>query len=346
MTRRLMTTAATLTPYRGCQGVTSRQFPWMGAFSTKVDDITSVDQALNLGGLTWEVGKRNIRTMGGTLIPDFQAVVRTDTKAVLGVVGRNFQPLQNANALAPVDALLGESGGVIEAVGALNEGRRVFVAIRLPVAVQVPGDPTLVTPYMIVANGHDGSLALSVNVLEGVLRCTNILVALSKRAAYRIRLVHCPGIEARYQAAHQVIGMTTRYLAESNDLKADLAATRITEGGSRRIIQAAFPVRRVQDTSAQDGGTTGRPTQFDGAWRNLWESPTIPDRLRGTAWGAVQAVTEWVDHSTAFRGGPRGGAEERRANALLFGGRADTQKARAVEAALGLQVRRRTPATV
>lgn len=326
--------------------VRDRTLPWMGGSYAQVDGIGNVAEALTLGGLDWEVAKRNIRTMDGVLIPDYQAVVRLDSKAPLGVVGRKFAPLQNGVALSPVDALLGESGGTIRAVGPLNGGRRVFVAIELPSAVQVPGDMgTLVNPWMVVANGHDGSLALSVNVLEHVVRCTNILVALARLSAYRIRLVHRPGIEAKYQQAHQVIATANRYLAESNGLKADLAARRVSEAQSRRIIEAAFPLP-ARDTSAEDGGRTGRRTMFDHAWDGLWNSPTIPDPLRPTAWGAIQAVTEWVDHGTNWRGGPRGDADDRRMNALVFGGRADGQKARAIEAALALPHRRTRVVTV
>jgi phage/plasmid-like protein (TIGR03299 family) len=325
-------------PY-DAQVVRDRTLPWMGGSYAQVDGIGSVAEALDVGALGWKVAKRNIRTMDGVLVPDYQAIVRLDTKTPLGIVGRRFEPLQNADALAPVDAILGESGGVIRAVGPLNGGRRVFVAIELPGQVVVPGDTsTRVCPWMVVANGHDGSLSLSVNVLEHVVRCTNILVALASLSAYRFRLVHRPGIGAKYQQAHQVVGAIQGYLAESNELKADLAARRITEDGSRAIIRAAFPVPAGSDPDAQGG--RGRPSLFDGAWKALWASPTIPAELRTTAWGAVQAVTEYVDHATSWRGGVRGDVSDRRMNALVLGGRADGQKARAIEAALGMPHRR------
>lgn len=325
--------------------VHDRTLPWMGGSYAQVDGIGSVAEALAVGHLDWQVAKRNIRTMDGVLIPDYQAVVRLDTKAPLGVVGRKFEPLQNLAALSPVDALLAESGGHIRAVGPMNGGRRVFVAIELPERVMIPGESTPITSWMVVANGHDGSLALSVNILEHVVRCTNILVALSKHAAYRIRLVHRPGIQARYAQAHQVVAQANGYLAESDDLKAGLVARRVTEGQSRAIIQAAFPLPASR-ADLEPGTKPGRPSLYDGAWANLWQSPTIPDPLRSTAWGAVQAVTEWVDHGTAWRGGERGNVSDRRMNALVFGGRSDGQKARAIEAALALPHRRTKVVTV
>lgn len=321
-----------------------RELPWMANATLAPDDgWASVQDALEAGGLTWGVAKRNLRTMDGTLVPDFQAVVRTDTKAVLGVVGHKFVPVQNVDALEPVNALVADSGGRIEAAGALNGGKRVYAAIRLPGDFSVPGDPTRITPWMIVANGHDGSLALSVNVLEHVYRCTNILVALATVAAWRIRLIHRPGIEVRYQAAHATIAAVNRYLDESMELAAELGAKRITEGTARAIIQAAFPIRA--DRTDPDKPKP-RPSAFDGAWALYQASPTIPDSIRPTAWGAIQAVTEWVDHGTAWRGGATQSAEDRRANALMFGGRADDQKARAVEAALGAPRRRIRQAVV
>jgi hypothetical protein len=211
----------------------------------------------------------------------------------------------------------------------------VFVAIQLPGDFEVPGDSTTVTPWMIVANGHDGSQALSINVMEHVIRCTNILVALASRADYRLRLIHRPGIEVRYVAAHAVVAAANDYLVESHDVAAKLAATKVTEGQARAIIQAAFP---VSDRKAD--APKARPSMFDGAWANYQASPTIPDSLRMTAWGAIQAVTEWVDHGTSFRGGAVQGVSDRRAEALMFGARAASQKSAAVDAALA-QARRK-----
>lgn len=322
-----------------------RQFPWFMGNATPAppDGWANVTDALEAGGLTWQVAKRHLRTMDGTLVPDYQAVVRTDTKAVLGVVGAKFVPVQNAAALEPVDALVVESGGRIEAAGSLNGGKRVYAAIRLPGDFTVPGDPTTITPWMVVANGHDGSLALSVNVMEAVYRCTNVLVALASLSAWRVRLIHRPGIEVRYQAAHATIAAVNRYLDEAHQVAADLAAKRITEGTARSIILAAFPLKG--DPRDPDRPKS-RPSAFDGAWALYQASPTIPDSIRPTAWGAIQAVTEWVDHGTAWRGGALQDAGDRRANALMFGGRADDQKARAVEAALAVRRRRHQPVVV
>lgn len=328
----------------------NRLLPWMSHLGrdqhqdAPAGGWTNVASALAGSGLAWEVAKRNIRTMDGTLVPDFQAVVRTDTKAVLGVVGRKYVPVQNVTGLEPVDALLGESGGTIQAMGELQGGRRVFAAIQLPGDFHVPGDPTTITPWMIVANAHDGSLALSVNIMEAVIRCTNVLVALAQRAEYRIRLIHRPGVDIRLVTAQAVIAQANGYLAESHQVAADLAARKVSEGQALGIIRAAFP---TQAKAVADGDRKARPSMFDGAVANWMTSPTIPDPLRFTAWGVIQGVTEWVDHGTAWRGGPTQSATDRRANALMFGGRADIAKAAAVDAALGLpKVRRRAPVVI
>jgi len=68
------------------------------------------------------------------------------------------------------------------------------------------------------------------------------------------------------------------------------------------------------------------------AFEDYLSSPTI-DGIRGTAWGAFNAVTEYIDHIQEFKGGTLTSAEDTKGNSILFGA-AQQRKDRAMKALL------------
>ena len=83
--------------------------------------------------------------------------VRTPTRS-WGVVGERYRIVQNHEAFAFVDQLLG-SAIHFETAGSLHGGRRVWVLATLPEHVEVGGDA--VRPYALLMNSQDGSTAVA-----------------------------------------------------------------------------------------------------------------------------------------------------------------------------------------
>ena len=60
-------------------------------------------------------------------IDEFVANVRTDTRAVIGVVGKRYRVFQNREAFDFMDALVGDKLAMYETAGSLHGGRRVWM---------------------------------------------------------------------------------------------------------------------------------------------------------------------------------------------------------------------------
>jgi Domain of unknown function (DUF932) len=73
--------------------------------------------------------------------PNHKATLRSDTGALLGIVGRDYEPLDNRDAFRFLDELIG-SQLHFETAGSLWGGRRVWVLARLPEWAEVGGDQT------------------------------------------------------------------------------------------------------------------------------------------------------------------------------------------------------------
>jgi phage/plasmid-like protein (TIGR03299 family) len=139
-----------------------RKAPWHGL------GVVLVAEAIEASGLGWSVAKERIAVDRGDepdddwllprweQIPGYYATVRQDTREVLGIVGERYRIVQNHDAFAFIDQLLGSSIH-FETAGSLHGGR-VWVLATLPDHVEVGGDA--VRPCVLLMNSHDGSTAV------------------------------------------------------------------------------------------------------------------------------------------------------------------------------------------
>src|ERR1041384_6650563 len=96
-------------------------------------------EAVQAYGLDWKVDLVPVQALvdpTGQVPPrpvkTAHAVVRTDTRVPLSIVGRRYRPIQNAEAFGLFDSVLAKSGASYEGDGACDGGRRVWIQAKLP----------------------------------------------------------------------------------------------------------------------------------------------------------------------------------------------------------------------
>ena len=102
----------------------ARVKPWHG-LGTVVAECPDLQEAVKLAGLDWKVEQKDVYADNWNRIPGYKANVRDSDQSVLGVVSDRYQVVQNEEAFAFTDELLGE-GVRYETAGSLQGGRRVF----------------------------------------------------------------------------------------------------------------------------------------------------------------------------------------------------------------------------
>ncbi len=117
-----------------------------------VSDYPTSKEALTFAGLEYTVEKRKLFTFDSANqngnpeadiiipeieVPNYFATVRTDTEQVLGVVGRDYQIVQNVEVFSFFDAIVGGDGIQYETAGALGNGERIFITAKLPDYIEV-----------------------------------------------------------------------------------------------------------------------------------------------------------------------------------------------------------------
>jgi hypothetical protein len=118
-------------------------------------------EALEACRLGWTVRKEGLRTETGIDVPDQFAVVKEQSRQVLGVVGRVWKPVQPAEAADFLTQVSEGTDMTFIGGGEFQGGRKMFLQSELPGAFDVlPGDAT--RKRILFVTGYDGGLSTSV----------------------------------------------------------------------------------------------------------------------------------------------------------------------------------------
>ena len=142
----------------------SRTPAWHNLGTTVPDDM-GVEEALTLSRLDdWDLTKVPVyaATDGGWVeVPDKVAVTRVnpftrDGRDVLGVTGPDYALVSNEMGAAYMQAILDTDEVVVDALGSLHDGKQVFVTMRRPEDVLIPGTDDKIRNFLIGTWRHDG----------------------------------------------------------------------------------------------------------------------------------------------------------------------------------------------
>lgn len=324
--------------------------PWH-QLGTHVAEAPDSNGAMAAAGLNWTVEKRplfeHILDGDGVVrareIKSHVAVFRTDTNERLSIVGTKFPFVQNREMFDFCDTLVGEGNARYETAGSTKGGRRIWALMKTPSVIEVvPND--IVQPYIFAANGHDGCLAFTAGFTGTRIVCNNTLNAALGESGVRFRMSvrHNLSLRARVDEARRVLGMSVRYFEVMGQNFKALAAKQINEMVFRGYVNAVFPLKRstivnpmLTDAPAVESEERARVKAIHETVAFLFENGrgnAMPG-VRGTAWAALNAVTEYVDHVGTVTG--KGELRKGAALSALFGPGAQI-KERAFKAALSL----------
>ena len=216
----------------------ARVKPWHG-IGTVVEECPNSKEALGLAGLDWQVEQKDIYTDGETLVPGYKANVRNTDQRVLGVVSDRYQVVQNEEAFAFTDELLG--GGVrYETAGALQGGRRTFILARLPQRFIIAGDE--ITPYFVIMNSHDASCSIKAAMTPVRVVCQNTLNLAFRTAKRTWMTKHTSNIMERIDDARITLQFAEQYMKELGKGVDELARKRLTDKKVMEYMSEFFPV--------------------------------------------------------------------------------------------------------
>ena len=301
------------------------EVPWHGLGTYVGENPILSEEALVMGGLDFTVEKVPMfARIGDTevAVPDQFATVRTDTNGVLGTVGNRYQIVQNREGVAFMGEVAGP-GRLVQyhTAGALFDGRKTWMLAALTDLTIAPVDGDESKPYLLLSNAHDGTGAVRVLFTTVRVVCNNTLnIALRGAKGQGVTIRHTTNVKSKVREAQRILGLARESFAAYDEQAKRLAQMQMGDKALDAFLNSLFPVPTDAEPTTQD---TNRKNLI----RDLFESGAgteIPG-VRGTAWAALNAVTDYVDHHSITRRG-----QETSADSMMFGTKADL-KTRALD---------------
>ena len=186
-----------------------RVAPWHG-LGVCVEETLSSEEALERSGLAWTVVQRPIMT-DYNIIPGYKANIRETDEKILGVVTDRYKVVQNHEAFAFTDSLLGE-GVKYETAGSLNEGKKIWLLAKLPDKYFLEGEE--IEPYLVFSNTHDGSGAMKVAMTPIRVVCQNTLNLALNNAKRVWSTIHVGNLASKMEEAHCTLSLAHSYMGK------------------------------------------------------------------------------------------------------------------------------------
>ena len=98
------------------------ELPWHGLGTKVIDDLTP-EQMMQKAGVDWTVEKQDMITSGGSTVKSKQALVRSSDGEVLDIVGKGWNPVQNADAFNFFEDYVKAGDMQMHTAGSLNGGK-------------------------------------------------------------------------------------------------------------------------------------------------------------------------------------------------------------------------------
>lgn len=288
----------------------------------KVVDAMTSEEAIVLGGMDFEVGlapvyagvqietdmlkvrgtdiaiKEQIESQTqfrlGKELPNNFATYRTDTNDVFGVVGKRYTPVQNTDAFAFFDSIIGEGHAKYETVGALGNGEKVFITAKMPNKLIVNKED--IDKYLLLTMAHDGSGSVQAMFTPIRVVCNNTLSCALNSTSNKVAIRHTKNALNRLDLAKQVLGIAERQSTSMEEVFNAFAKVQMNDEDLKSYFRDTFNIQPMEDGKLSTKGSN--------ILENVLKYHEIgigQEGIRGTAWGAFNAVTGYQQNVQNYR---------------------------------------------
>ena len=292
--------------------------PWHGLGTYVGDEPVSSEEAIIQAGLDWSVSKRDLFAFANesaVAVDDHKAIVRDTDDRVLGVVGKNYTPIQNSDAFGFMDSLVDEGLMRYHTAGSLSGGRRVWMLGKVGQTEIVPNDK--LDHFLFLYNGFDGKTSLRCLWTTVRVVCTNTAAAaLAQGRKTGVSVRHTKNAMQNIREAQKVLGLAAEAFDESDNFMRSLADLPMTDSDWVDLCLEIFHTPATDDGEEPSKRAITRVDNQRMALTSLFLDGTGSDipGVRGTGWGAYNALTEYASYHRTTRG-----SQDKRFESLLLG---------------------------
>lgn len=222
-----------------------------------------------------------------------KVLLRSDTNKSLAVVSDTYKIVQPKEVLEFYRDLTEKAGFTLETAGVLREGRKYWALANIGKHVKLAGDE--LNGYLLLGTACDGSMATTAMFTSVRVVCANTLgfamhEAKSGKAKSVVRVNHRSVFDE--ESVKQQLGLAD--LGWANFISQVERWCTVTVGDS--LAKNYFESIASYTTTEGDVVVSKKTTDM---LMNLFQGGGKGSNLvtaKGTVWGLVNAVTEYVDH--------------------------------------------------
>ncbi|HEC1605879.1 DUF932 domain-containing protein [Pseudomonas aeruginosa] len=306
--------------------------PWHG-LGNQLTQKQPIEVWQHEAGMDWQIQESPVHFKADAVghlgsihsFPEQKVLYRSDTKAPLSVVSNRYHTVQPREVLEFYRDLTEVSGYELETAGVLKGGRKFWALARTGQHVALKGNDQ-VNGYLLLATSCDGTLATTATPTTIRVVCNNTLTIALDGTSRAIKVPH--NTRFNPQLVKRQLGIAVSQWDEFMYRMRHLAERRV------QWHEALGYFMNVLCDTPSNGELPDKLTNERALRRvqSLYEGEGRGAKLEaanGTAWGLLNAVTEFVDHERRAR------SSEYRIDSAWFGQGA-TLKQKALDAALEL----------
>lgn len=335
--------------------------PWH-KLGQQLQEGAPIEAWLQAAGMQWKIQRSKVRYHFGHGADEFKTwddkhvLFRSDTKAPLGLVSPQYKVVQPREVIEFFRDLVENAGYRLHTAGTIHGGRKMWALAKVSEAVINAYDS--IGAYLLLSTACDGSMETEGRFTSIRTVCKNTLAVARADGKPSIKVGHRSHFDA--DKVKREIGLIESSFDTFMDDARTLAEKRITQAEAEEMVRELLrpspktPAKIVPIIAA---GAPGTATEFDFARLmsgtvKLAEPEADEKRAprgeaeilalfagkgkgselegsRGTAWGLVNAITEYFDFHRSAK------SIDHRLDSALFG-TGDEMKTRAFEMAKAL----------
>lgn len=268
-------------------------------------------------GMNWRIEETEVRFVSGNAgsnlgsihaFPEQKVLYRSDNKMPLSVVSSRYQVVQPLELIEFYRDLVEAGGYQLETAGVLKDGKKLWALARTGQSVSLKGKDT-VNGYLLLSTSCDGSLATTAQFTSVRVVCNNTLQIALGDSAGAVKVPHRSQFDALAVKRQLGIAISSwdSFIVRMKALSECKVNDTAAEAFLRRVL--TYPVGSGQPVHTTNDSAIK-------AVQSLYAGKGMGATLAsasGTAFGLLNAVTEYCDHHRRAR------SEDHRRDAAWFG---------------------------
>jgi phage/plasmid-like protein (TIGR03299 family) len=275
--------------------------PWHG-LGNQLTARQPIEVLAKQAGTDWQIREAPVRFMTesiGTLgaimsFPENKVLFRSDANAPLSVVSQRYQVVQPREILEFYRDLTEISGFELETAGILKGGRKIWALAKTGQSSTLKGND-VTNAYVLLATACDGTLATTAQFISIRVVCNNTLAIALAGGNGAVKVPHNTSFDP--QAVKKQLGISVSNFDAFMYRMKGLSERKVKPNEAVNYFLRVF----TDQNKTAAGQTNERAmakamTLFDGHGKGSELTSS-----KGTAFGLLNSVTEFVDHERRAR---------------------------------------------